>query len=78
MGTMEDREIGGCLSACGLGAEQRERYLALARGGQTKEQMRLLWRRRKALMDDLHLVQKQVDRIDFLLRSLERADEIKE
>lgn len=78
MGTMEDREISGCLSACGLGAEQRERYLALARGGQTKEQMRLLWQRRKALMDDLHLVQKQVDRIDFLLRSLERADEIKE
>ena len=54
MGTMEDREISGCLSACGLGAEQRERYLALARGGQTKEQMRLLWQRRKALMDDLH------------------------
>ena len=29
-------------------------------------------------MEELHLVQKQVDRIDFLLRSLERADEIKE
>lgn len=77
-GTIEDREIGGCLSACGPGAEHRERYLALARGRQTKAQMRLLWRRRKALMEELHLVQKQVDRIDFLLRSLERADEIKE
>ena len=78
MGIREDREINGCLGACGLGAEQRERYLALARGGQTKMQMRLLWRQRKTLMEDLHLVQKQVDRIDFLLRSLERADEIKE
>ena len=78
MGTMEDREISGCLSACGLGAEHRERYLALARGGQTKAQMRLLRRRPQALLEERHLVQKQVDCIDFLLRSLERADEIKE
>ena len=43
MGTMEDREISGCLSACGLRAEQREWYLALARSGQTKDRLPALF-----------------------------------
>lgn len=69
---MEDREILGWLNACGFRGEPRERYLALARAGRTEAQIRLLWRQRGLLMERLHTVQKQVDRIDFMLCALER------
>ena len=75
---MEDQEIRSCLNACGFQSEQRERYLIFVRGGQTKAQTRLLWQQRKLLLDDLHTVQKQVDCIDYIIRSLERAEQTKE
>ena len=75
---MEDQEIIGCMNACGFQSELRERYLVFAKGGQTKAQIRLLWQQRKLLMDDLHTVQKQVDCIDFIIRSLERSGQMKE
>ena len=52
--------------------------MIFVRGGQTKAQIRLLWQQRKLLMDDLHTVQKQVDCIDYIIRSLERAEQTKE
>ena len=75
---MENQEIIGCMNACGFQSELRERYLVFAKGGQTKAQIRLLWQQRKLLMDDLHTVQKQVDCIDFIIRSLERSGQMKE
>lgn len=75
---MEDLEIIGCLNACGFKAELRKRYLVFAEGGQTNAQIRLLRQQRKLLMDDLHTVQKQVDCIDFIIRSLERTEHMKE
>ena len=75
---MEDPEIIGCLDACGFQSELRERYLACARDGRRKAQIRLLWQQRKRLMDDLHTVQKQVDCIDYIIRSLKRNGQMKE
>ena len=75
---MEDQEIIGCLNACGFQSDLRERYLIFAKSGQTKAQIRLLWQQRKLLMDDLHTVQKQVDCIDYIIRSLERTKQMKE
>lgn len=68
----------GCLDACGFQSELRERYLACARDGRRNAQIRLLWQQRKRLMGDLHTVQKQVDCIDYIIRSLERAEQTKE
>lgn len=75
---MEEQEIIGCLNACGFQSELRERYLVFARSGQKKAQIRLLWQQRKRLMESLHTVQKQVDCIDFIIRSLERTEQTKE
>lgn len=75
---MEDQDIIGCLNACGFQSELREQYLVFAKGGQTKAQIRLLWQQRKLLMEDLHTIQKQVDCIDFIIRSLERNGQMKE
>lgn len=75
---MEDQEIIGCLNACGFQSGLRERYLVFAKDGQTKDQIRLLWQQRKLLMDDLHTVQKQVDCIDYIIRSLKRNGQMKE
>jgi hypothetical protein len=75
---MEKKDILGCMNACGFKSELRERYLIFAENGQTKAQIRLLWQQRKLLMEDLHTVQKQVDCIDFIIRSLERTEQRKE
>lgn len=75
---MECEETIDCLNACGFRSELRERYLVFAKDGQIQAQIRLLWQQRKLLMDDLHTVQKQVDCIDFIIRSLERAQKMKE
>lgn len=75
---MEEQEIIGSLNACGFQSELRGRYLAFVKSGQTKAQIRLLWQQRKLLMDALHTVQKQVDCIHYIIRSMERKEQIKE
>ena len=72
---MEAPQILDCMNACGFQSELRKRYLAYAKSGQTKAQIRLLGQQRKLLMDRLHTLQRQVDCIDFIICGLERSDE---
>lgn len=62
------------LKDCGFQAAAAEEYLQYAREQRQTEQLRLLNRQRRKLMDDLHTAQKQVDVVDFMIRSLEEKD----
>ena len=42
-------------------------YVQLGEAGRTKEQLRLLFRHRAALLDRLHQDQKQIDCLDYLI-----------
>lgn len=57
-----------CLLDCGFPGESRRQYLHCA-----TDRLPLLYRQRKALMDDLHAVQRKVDAVDYLIRAVERA-----
>ena len=48
--------------------EARRQYLRCA-----TDRLPLLYRQRRALMDDLHAVQRKVDAVDYLIRAVERA-----
>ncbi|ERI99683.1 MULTISPECIES: hypothetical protein [Eubacteriales] len=57
-----------CLLDCGFPGEARRQYLRCA-----TDRLPLLYRQRRALMDDLHAVQRKVDAVDYLIRAVERA-----
>ncbi len=59
------------LKDCGFKAEGIEEYLQYVQNHHTAEQLRLLNAQRKELMNHLHTAQKQVDVVDFMIRSLE-------
>jgi len=62
------------LRDCGFKAAAAEEYLQYAREQRQTEQLRLLNLHRRKLMGDLHTAQKQVDVMDFLIRSLEEEN----
>lgn len=57
---------------CGCDSAQAEEYLRLASQGCTKEQIFLLKRHRNRVMDQLHTVTRQIDRIDYVIHALEQ------
>lgn len=60
------------LRDCGFDKEDTEQYLECAAEYRIIEQLRLLNRKRKKLMDDLHMAQKRVDTVDFMIRSVKQ------
>ena len=61
-----------CLKDCGCDERTEEQFLAYEKEDRTKDQIRLLNKSRRSLMDDLHKSQKKVDCIDFIIRELEQ------
>ena len=70
-GTME--ELITCLRDTGCGEELIEEVCRLCAHGDGGMAIRKLRRYRCTLMDELHESQRKVDRLDFLLRQIDRA-----
>ena len=66
-----------CLDDCEFKEELRGQYLDYMKERRIKDMVRVLNKQRKLLMDDLHAVQRQVDKLDFVIRCLEQAEEMK-
>ena len=60
------------LEDAGCGPEVTERFLALERSGQYREQLRLLSGHRRKLRDRLHRVERPIDCLDYLVYQLEK------
>ena len=58
------------LRDCGFPEEAAAQYLAWARQGNTGALLGLLYRQRKAAMEELHGAQRRVDILDYMIRSL--------
>ena len=58
------------LEDAGCGSELTERFLALERSGQYREQLRLLSDRQ--LLDCLHREERRIDCLDYLVYQLEK------
>lgn len=62
------REI---LEASGCEAQTITRCLELWNAGRVPDQLRVLERERSRMMDDLHLAQHNIDRLDYVIRILQ-------
>ncbi len=62
-----------CLADCGCCEQTVQEYLACGAENRTADQLRLLQQHRRVLMDSLHLAQRRVDAVDFLICSLEQS-----
>ena len=54
------------------------KFLKLEENGRLSEQLRLLSRHRKFLLDKLHINQKQIDCLDYLIFSIEHQTQNKD
>ncbi len=69
-----EREYLVCsLRDCGFEEQTAEQYIQYAEKDCKTEQIRLLTRHRKKLMDNLHIAQRRVDIVDFMIRSVEQS-----
>ncbi|HIY33235.1 MAG TPA: hypothetical protein H9833_08300 [Candidatus Evtepia faecavium] len=62
------------LRDCGFPEEAAAQYLAWARQGNTGALLGLLYRQRKAAMEELHGAQRRVDILDYMIRSLREPE----
>ena len=62
------------LRDCGFPEEAAAQYLAWARQGTTGALLGLLYRQRKAAMEELHGAQRRVDILDYMIRSLREPE----
>lgn len=62
------------LRDCGFPEEADAQYLAWARQGNTGALLGLLYRQRKAAMEELHGAQRRVDILDYMIRSLREPE----
>lgn len=62
----------------GCGEETVRACVRLARAGKTAELLSLLSRHRKALLDAVHLYQKQLDCLDYLVYKTEKERQTEE
>lgn len=62
------------LRDCGFPEETAAQYLAWARQGNTGALLGLLYRQRKAAMEELHGAQRRVDILDYMIRSLREPE----
>lgn len=60
------------LKDCGFEETAALQYIHYAEENRTADLLRLLNRQRKKLMDSLHVIQKKVDTVDFMIHSLEQ------
>ena len=60
-------DLWSSLRDCGFSEESAAQYLVWARQGNTRG---LLYRQRKAAMEELHGAQRRVDILDYMIRSL--------
>ena len=65
-------DLRAVLAACGCDERAIERCAACARAGRFDDGERLLARERRARLDELHAAQRKVDRLDYVMRALER------
>lgn len=60
------------LNDAGCDAQTKEKFVELHFSGRTKEKLQLLQRHRKALLDEVHKNQKNIDCLDFLIFTLQQ------
>ena len=65
-------DLRAALAACGCDERAIERCAACVRAGRIDDGARLIARERRARLDDLHVAQQRVDRLDYGMRALER------
>ncbi len=65
-------DLRAALAACGCDERAIERCAACVRAGRIDDGARLIARERRARLDDLHVAQQRVDRLDYVMRALER------
>ena len=66
-----EREYLECsLRDCGFEEQMAKQYIQYAEKDCKTEQLRLLIGHRKKLMDNLHIAQRRVDVVDFMIRSV--------
>ena len=70
----DETYLKSCLKDCDLSTEESEQYIQYTRENRTDDTLHILNRKRKLLMDNLHLAQHKVDTIDFMIRSLKNAE----
>ena len=68
----DEASLREALAACGCDAARIEQCAALAREGRLADEERLLARQRRALMEEVRAEQRKVDRLDYVLRAIER------
>ena len=61
------------LKDCGFDGTDAEKYLEYEGEHRKSEQLRLLNKQRRKLMDDLNMKQKRVDTVDFMIREVEQG-----
>ena len=62
----------------GCGEEMTRHCVRLAQDGKAADMLRLLSRHRKALLDAVHLNQKQIDCLDYLVYQTEKEQRLEE
>lgn len=62
------------LKDAGCGDDVIEKYFQLRKAGRTKEQIKLLSVHRAALLDRVHVGQKMIDCLDYLVYELEKEN----
>ena len=65
-------DLRAALAACGCDERAIERCAACVRAGRIDDGARLIARERRARLDDLHVAQQRVDRLDYVMRALEQ------
>ena len=70
MNTEQDVTIHQYLKDCGCDEEEIVKYLAYVEQGGIKNQIFILVRHRKRLLNRLHGIQKKLDCTDFIIRQL--------
>lgn len=62
------------LQDAGCKAEQVKQFLALRDAGDLKGQMKLLRGQRDCLLDEVHMEQKKIDCLDYLVYQMEKGN----
>jgi len=55
------------LNDCGFSEEKKTQYMELMKAGRKEGQLRLLKEKRRASLDELHRLQREIDCIDYVM-----------
>ncbi len=69
---MNPKYIQNCLEDAGCSCDQIDRFLSVYSQISLDERIRLLKQYRHPLMEELHAIQKKVDRLDYLVNEMKR------